>query len=37
MNVTNLPYNDLLSCPLRLLLDDTGIVWGTGPWQVRYL
>ena len=28
MNVTNLPYNDLLSCPLRLLLDDTAIVWG---------
>ena len=28
MNVTNLPYNDLLSYPLRLLLDDTAIVWG---------
>ena len=28
MNVTNLPYNYLLSCPLRLLLDDTAIVWG---------
>ena len=27
MNVTNLPYNDLLSCPLRQLLDDTAIVW----------
>jgi len=28
MNVTNLPYNDLPSCPLRLLLEDTAIVWG---------
>jgi hypothetical protein len=28
MNVTTLPYNYLLSCPLRLLLDDTAIVWG---------
>ena len=26
MNVTNLPYNDLLSCPLKLVVDDTGIV-----------
>ena len=25
MNVTNLPYNDLLSCPLKLVVDDTGI------------
>ena len=25
MNVTNLPYNDLNSCPLKLVVDDTGI------------
>ena len=25
MNVTNLPYNDLLSCPMKLVVDDTGI------------
>jgi len=26
MNVTNWPYSDLLSCPLKLVVDDTGIV-----------